>query len=179
MHSNTHLGVSLAAMLHAAGAAEGDLHACDTHRPWQTEDIISVPHKFVDGALGVPDEPGLASNSTRTPWQSSTSAGWTCPTCGSATMSPPCANSNQSGRYPLPHAGNGPRWRAHYSSCSPPPDSLAKGPLAAGSELSPGRSMNRPRHNDRQKPSSYWRKFLAAILKQSFPASFCGRIHIS
>jgi glucarate dehydratase len=59
MHSNTHLGVSLAAMLHAAGAAEGDLHACDTHRPWQTEDIITEPHQFVDGALTVPDAPGL------------------------------------------------------------------------------------------------------------------------
>ena len=59
MHSNTHLGVSLAAMLHAAGAAEGDLHACDTHRPWQREDIITVPHTFVDGALTVPDDPGL------------------------------------------------------------------------------------------------------------------------
>ena len=59
MHSNTHLGISLAAMLHAAAAAEGNLHACDTHRPWQTEDIITEPHRFVDGALTVPDEPGL------------------------------------------------------------------------------------------------------------------------
>lgn len=55
MHSSTHLGVSLAAMLHA----EGDLHACDTHRPWQIEDIITVPHTFVDGSLTVPDDPGL------------------------------------------------------------------------------------------------------------------------
>ncbi|NWL10328.1 glucarate dehydratase [Paenarthrobacter nitroguajacolicus] len=59
MHSNTHLGVSLAAMLHGAGAAEGDLHACDTHRPWQREDIITISHTFVDGALTVPDDPGL------------------------------------------------------------------------------------------------------------------------
>ncbi|MDR7303709.1 enolase C-terminal domain-like protein [Haloactinomyces albus] len=59
MHSNTHLGISLAAMTHAAACAQGDLHACDTHRPWQTEDVITRPHRFDGGAITVPDEPGL------------------------------------------------------------------------------------------------------------------------
>lgn len=59
MHSNTHLGVSLAAMTHVASTVPELSYACDTHRPWQTEDIITTPHTFVDGALEVSDEPGL------------------------------------------------------------------------------------------------------------------------
>lgn len=59
MHSNSHLGISLAAMVHAAACAEGDFHACDTHRPWQTEDVITHPHEIVDGAIEVSDAPGL------------------------------------------------------------------------------------------------------------------------
>ncbi|MFE3830577.1 enolase C-terminal domain-like protein [Streptomyces sp. NPDC059092] len=59
MHSNTHLGISLAAMTHAAAAAPGTLHACDTHRPWQPEDVIESPLEFVDGAVVVSDDPGL------------------------------------------------------------------------------------------------------------------------
>lgn len=59
MHSNTHLGISLAAMTHAAACVRGDLHACDTHRPWQTEDVITHPHRFDDGAVAVSDAPGF------------------------------------------------------------------------------------------------------------------------
>ena len=59
MHSNSHLGISLAAMIHAAACVSGNLHACDTHRPWQTEDVITSPHRFFDGAIVVSDEPGL------------------------------------------------------------------------------------------------------------------------
>lgn len=59
MHSNTHLGISLAAMTHAAACVPGPLHACDTHRPWQAEDVITEPHTFTGGALTVPDAPGL------------------------------------------------------------------------------------------------------------------------
>jgi glucarate dehydratase len=59
MHSNTHLGISLAAMTHVA-ATIGDLrYACDTHRPWQVEDVIIRPHEFTGGFLDVSDEPGL------------------------------------------------------------------------------------------------------------------------
>jgi glucarate dehydratase len=59
MHSNTHLGISLAAMTHVAAVVPELVYACDTHRPWQTEDVITRPHVFVDGALEVPDTPGL------------------------------------------------------------------------------------------------------------------------
>ena len=59
MHSNTHLGISLAAMTHAAAVVDGLEHSCDTHRPWQVEDVIRDPHVFRDGELEVPDGPGL------------------------------------------------------------------------------------------------------------------------
>jgi glucarate dehydratase len=59
MHSNTHLGISLAAMTHVAAVVPELVHACDTHRPWQAEDVITRPHVFLDGALDVPDAPGL------------------------------------------------------------------------------------------------------------------------
>jgi glucarate dehydratase len=59
MHSNTHLGVSLAAMTHVASTVPELSYACDTHRPWQTEDIIVTPHTFVDGRVTVSDAPGL------------------------------------------------------------------------------------------------------------------------
>ena len=59
MHSNTHLGISLAAMTQVASVVPQLLHACDTHRPWQTEDVITEPLVFVDGALEVTDTPGL------------------------------------------------------------------------------------------------------------------------
>lgn len=59
MHSNTHLGISLAAMTHAAAVVPHLDHACDTHYPWQTEDVITARHAFEGGALVVPDSPGL------------------------------------------------------------------------------------------------------------------------
>jgi glucarate dehydratase len=59
MHSNTHLGISLAAMTQVAATIPGLRYACDTHRPWQTEDVITVPHTFTDGCLPVTDAPGL------------------------------------------------------------------------------------------------------------------------
>ncbi|MDA0564814.1 glucarate dehydratase [Streptomonospora sp. S1-112] len=59
MHSNTHLGISLAAMTHVAAAVPNLEHACDTHRPWQDEDVITRPHTFTGGAVEVSDDPGL------------------------------------------------------------------------------------------------------------------------
>ncbi|HEU4752123.1 MAG TPA: enolase C-terminal domain-like protein [Armatimonadota bacterium] len=60
MHSNSHLGVSLAAMLHAAAATPHLTYACDTHYVWLEEDILEggkVP--FRGGQMSVPDGPGL------------------------------------------------------------------------------------------------------------------------
>ncbi|OLB80896.1 MAG: glucarate dehydratase [Actinobacteria bacterium 13_2_20CM_2_71_6] len=60
MHSNTHLGLSLAAMTHLAAAVPNLTYACDTHSPWQTEEIVEPGAlSFVDGAMPVPDGPGL------------------------------------------------------------------------------------------------------------------------
>ncbi|MFO7167813.1 MAG: glucarate dehydratase family protein [Chloroflexota bacterium] len=60
MHSNSHLGISLAAMTHLAAAVPNLTYACDTHYPWQWEDVIVGGRlRFEDGALAVPDAPGL------------------------------------------------------------------------------------------------------------------------
>ncbi|MFJ5831271.1 enolase C-terminal domain-like protein [Streptomyces sp. NPDC093089] len=59
MHSNTHLGISLAAMTHVAATLPDLHHACDTHYPWQTEDVITPRPAFHSGHLPVPDTPGL------------------------------------------------------------------------------------------------------------------------
>jgi glucarate dehydratase len=60
MHSNSHLGISLAAMVHLAAATPNLTYACDTHWPWKTEDVIEgEPLTFNNGALRVPSAPGL------------------------------------------------------------------------------------------------------------------------
>jgi glucarate dehydratase len=60
MHSNTHLGISLAAMTHLAAATPLLTYACDTHSPWQVEDVIEPGTITIrDGAIRVPDGPGL------------------------------------------------------------------------------------------------------------------------
>ncbi len=60
MHSNSHLGISLAAMTHLAAAVPNLTYACDTHYPWQSEEVIvGGKLRFEDGALAVPAGPGL------------------------------------------------------------------------------------------------------------------------
>ncbi|MEV6249198.1 enolase C-terminal domain-like protein [Streptomyces sp. NPDC051742] len=59
MHSNTHLGISLAAMTQVAATLPELHHACDTHYPWQTEDVVTTRPVFRDGRLAVTDTPGL------------------------------------------------------------------------------------------------------------------------
>jgi glucarate dehydratase len=62
MHSNSHLGISLAAMTHLASATPNLDYACDTHWPWkrQEEDVIaSDALKWADGGVVVPTAPGL------------------------------------------------------------------------------------------------------------------------
>lgn len=60
MHSNSHLGISLMAMTHAAAAIPNLTYACDTHYPWQEEEVIKGGRiKFEDGAVRVPTAPGL------------------------------------------------------------------------------------------------------------------------
>ncbi|KFK86697.1 glucarate dehydratase [Streptomyces sp. JS01] len=59
MHSNTHLGISLAAMTHVAATVPDLAYACDSHYPWQAEDVITERHTFTGGRLTVSDAPGL------------------------------------------------------------------------------------------------------------------------
>ena len=62
MHSNSHLGISLAAMVHLASATPNLDYACDTHWPWKdaAEDVI-LPGAlgFENGSVRVPTRPGL------------------------------------------------------------------------------------------------------------------------
>jgi len=60
MHSNSHLGISLMAMTHAAAAIPNLTYACDTHYPWQEEEVIKGGRiQFEQGAVRVPTAPGL------------------------------------------------------------------------------------------------------------------------
>lgn len=60
MHSNSHLGISLAAMVHLAAATPSLTYACDTHWPWKTEEVVKPGAlTFVDGSVPVPTTPGL------------------------------------------------------------------------------------------------------------------------
>ncbi|MGV0983902.1 MAG: glucarate dehydratase family protein [Limnohabitans sp.] len=60
MHSNSHLGISLTAMTHLAASVPHLAYACDTHYPWQDEEVVQGGRlKFEDGSLRVPRTPGL------------------------------------------------------------------------------------------------------------------------
>ena len=60
MHSNSHLGISLAAMAHLAGATPNLTYAVDTHLPWQLGvDVVTEPLPITGGSVTVPDAPGL------------------------------------------------------------------------------------------------------------------------
>lgn len=60
MHSNSHLGISLMAMTHVAASIPNLTYACDTHYPWQEEEVIKGGRvRFENGAVRVPTRPGL------------------------------------------------------------------------------------------------------------------------
>jgi glucarate dehydratase len=60
MHSNSHLGISLTAMTHLAASVPHLAYACDTHYPWQDEEIVKGGRlQFENGSLRVPRGPGL------------------------------------------------------------------------------------------------------------------------
>lgn len=65
MHSNTHLGISLAAMAQVAATVPHLDHACDSHYPWQTEDVLTERLTFRDGRLDVGDAPGVTLDRDR------------------------------------------------------------------------------------------------------------------
>lgn len=60
MHSNSHLGISLMAMTHLAASVQHLSYACDTHYPWQDDEVLvggKVP--IVGGCVHLTDKPGL------------------------------------------------------------------------------------------------------------------------
>lgn len=60
MHSNSHLGISMAAMVHLGAAIPQFDYALDTHYPWQLDEVIKggkLP--IVEGSVEVPNGPGL------------------------------------------------------------------------------------------------------------------------
>jgi len=60
MHSNSHLGISLMAMTHVAASIPNLTYACDTHYPWQEEEVILGGRvAFENGAVRLPGTPGL------------------------------------------------------------------------------------------------------------------------
>jgi glucarate dehydratase len=60
MHSNSHLGISLAAMTHVGATIPNLAYACDTHYPWQVEEVIEGGKlRIENGALAPPAGPGL------------------------------------------------------------------------------------------------------------------------
>ncbi len=60
MHSNSHLGISLAAMAHLAAATPNLTYDCDTHYPWLEGDLIQGGKLRIEGGtLVLPEGPGL------------------------------------------------------------------------------------------------------------------------
>jgi glucarate dehydratase len=60
MHSNSHLGISLMAMSHLAAAVPNLTYACDTHYPWQDDEVVKGGKiEIKDGCVTLTDEPGL------------------------------------------------------------------------------------------------------------------------
>ncbi|MGN6561564.1 MAG: enolase C-terminal domain-like protein [Thermomicrobiales bacterium] len=60
-HSNSHLGISFAAMIHAGAAIPHLTYASDTHYPWNPNDIVNETDRFrfKDGKIALWDAPGL------------------------------------------------------------------------------------------------------------------------
>jgi glucarate dehydratase len=61
-HSNSHLGISFAAMIHAGAAIPNLIYASDTHYPWNAaSDVVRETDRFRfhEGAIEVWDAPGL------------------------------------------------------------------------------------------------------------------------
>ena len=67
MHSNSHMGISLAAMTHVGMTIPNLAYACDTHYPWQVEEVIAGGKlEFQGGSLAPPPGPGLGVKLDRT-----------------------------------------------------------------------------------------------------------------
>jgi len=62
IHSNSHLGISLMAMTHATAATPNLNYACDTHYPWQEDEVIQSGRiTFHKGSVMMLAMPGLGA----------------------------------------------------------------------------------------------------------------------
>ncbi len=60
MHSNSHMGISLAAMTHVGATIPNLSYAADTHYPWQEDEVIEGGKLVIsDGSMAPPEGPGL------------------------------------------------------------------------------------------------------------------------
>jgi glucarate dehydratase len=67
MHSNSHLGISLAAMTHVGVTIPNLRYACDTHYPWQVDEVITGGKLQIQGGqLAPPTGHGLGVTLDRT-----------------------------------------------------------------------------------------------------------------
>ena len=105
MHSNSHLGVSLAAMVHLAAATPNLTYACDTHYPWKTEDVIA-PGVLSFSTARWPCRQGPASASSSTATRSASCTSSTSPAAYAGARTPStCARSGRTSRS-TPPAGS-------------------------------------------------------------------------
>ncbi len=80
MHSNSHLGISLAAMTHVGAAIPNLDHSCDTHYPWNSADDVIVP-----GRAGAARRGGQGTDRARDSAWNSTTTSSTCCTVAMST----------------------------------------------------------------------------------------------
>jgi glucarate dehydratase len=78
MHSNSHLGISLAAMTHVAAAVPNLTYALDTHWPWKARTSLLTPSTFQEDRWRCRPVPASASNWIATPSPVSTTSTSTC-----------------------------------------------------------------------------------------------------
>ncbi len=66
MHSNSHLGISLLAMTHLCASMPVLAYACDTHYPWQDDEVVAGGRiAFEEGSVRVPTGAGLGATLDR------------------------------------------------------------------------------------------------------------------
>lgn len=60
-HSNNHLGISFAAMIHLGATVPNLVYHSDTHYPWNPNDVVNETEafQFKDGHITLSDAPGL------------------------------------------------------------------------------------------------------------------------
>lgn len=56
MHSNSHMGISLAAMTHVGVTLPNLAYACDTHYPWQEDEVIEGGKLSIKGGVLAPPQ---------------------------------------------------------------------------------------------------------------------------